>query len=671
MSFNRLAGETSPYLRQHKDNPVHWRPWSDEALADAKTQNKPVLLSIGYAACHWCHVMAHESFEDPGISAQMNDLFVNIKVDREERPDLDIIYQAALNMLGEQGGWPLTVFMTPDGDPFWGGTYFPPVSKFGRPGFGDVLKGISEVYHTDPDRVKTNVSALSDGMKALSKSEPGGLPSLDTMNRIADRLVQESDNKHGGIGTAPKFPQAAIYEQLWRAWKRTEKPEFKTAVTVTLDNICQGGIYDHLRGGFSRYSVDERWLAPHFEKMLYDNAQLIDLLTLVWQDTRDPLYEQRVAESVEWLLAEMLASDGGFASALDADSEGVEGKFYVWSADEIDDILGADAPLFRAFYNVTPEGNWENSCILNRLAIQQLSDPATETNLRNSRERLLAHRQSRIPPGKDDKILADWNGLIITALANAGLVFDKPDWIDAARRAFSFVQANMTHQDRLWHSWCDGKPTHPATLDDYAALGRGALALFEATGDPDYLAQAQHWVHIADRHYGDANAGGYFFAADDTPGLITRTKSAHDNAVPSGNGMMAHVCARLYFLTGDDAYYRKTESIITAFSGALTTNFFPLSTLVNAAEFLQSALQIVIVSPRADAAALSHAVYGLSLPNRLVSIIDPDVALPITHPAHGKGQLNGAPTAYICRGPVCSSPVTTPDALTQNLLSTP
>ncbi|MBT5107838.1 MAG: thioredoxin domain-containing protein [Rhodospirillaceae bacterium] len=667
MSSNRLAGETSPYLRQHKDNPVHWRPWGDAALDEAKALNKPVLLSVGYAACHWCHVMAHESFENPEISAQMNDLFVNIKVDREERPDLDIIYQAALNMLGEQGGWPLTIFMTPGGDPFWGGTYFPPEPRFGRPGFGDVLSGISDVYHSDPERVKTNVAALRQGLESLAKSEPGSLTSLNALNQIADRLVQENDSEHGGIGSAPKFPQGAIYEQLWRAWKRTGKPEFKAAVTVTLDNICQGGIYDHLRGGFSRYSVDDRWLAPHFEKMLYDNAQLIDLLTLVWQETRAPLYEQRVAETIAWLMTEMAAPGGAFISALDADSEGVEGKYYVWTAAEIDEFLGVDAPLFRAFYDVTPEGNWEGKCILNRLAIQQFSDTATEANLRRSREALLAHRAKRIPPGKDDKILADWNGLIIATLANAGLVFAKPEWVDAARRAFDFVQKSMTNQDRLWHSWCDGKANHPATLDDYAAMARGALALFEATGDNGYLVHAEHWVSIADRHYRDHEGGGYFFAADDTPGLITRTKTAHDNAVPSGNGMIANVFARLYFLTGNAAYYMKAEAIITAFSGAVTKNFFPLSTLLNSAEFLQSATQIVIVAHRDDAVPLTRAVYDLSLPNRLVSIVEPQTTLPVNHPAHGKGQIDGAPTAYVCQGAVCSAPVTEAESLKQSL----
>jgi hypothetical protein len=357
-------------------------------------------------------------------------------------------------------------------------------------------------------------------------------------------------------------------------------------------------------------------------------------------------------------------------SALDADSEGVEGKYYVWTADEIDEILGVDAPLFRAFYDVTPEGNWEDKCILNRLTIQQFSDPATEDNLRRSRETLLAHRSRRVPPGKDDKVLTDWNGLMITALANAGLAFDKPAWIDAARQAFEFVHTNMSNQDRLWHSWCDGKPNHPATLDDYAAIARAALALFEATGDAGYMDRAEHWVAIVDRHYRDPNGGGYYFAADDTPGLITRTKSAHDNAVPSGNGMIANVFARLYFLTGNPSYYMKAEGVITAFSGAVTKNFFPLSTLLNSAEFLQSATQIVIVASRADAAPLARAAYDLSLPNRLVSIVSPETALPKNHPAHGKGQTDGAPTAYVCLGAVCSTPVIDAESLKQSLQQT-
>ncbi|MBL4720691.1 MAG: thioredoxin domain-containing protein, partial [Alphaproteobacteria bacterium] len=419
---------------------------------------------------------------------------------------------------------------------------------------------------------------------------------------------------------------------------------------------------------------DERWLAPHFEKMLYDNAQLIELLTLVWQETRDVLYEQRIAETIEWLQAEMTGPDGELYSALDADSEGVEGKFYVWSAAEIDEILGANAPLFRAFYDVTPDGNWENTNILNRLKTQSIMDAATEESLRNSRVMLLSHRRSRVRPGLDDKVLADWNGLAIVALTKAGLALQRPDWVDMAKRAFSFVQKNLSNGDRLIHAWRDGRANHPATLDDYAAMTRAALSLYEATQDPAYLKQAEEWVATANTHYWDPETGGYFFAANDTPDLIARTKSANDNAVPSGNGMMANICARLYYLTGNTEYLTRSEEIITAFSGAAAKNFFPLSTLLNSAEFLQSATQIVIVAHEAESKDMKKIIYDLSLPNRIVTVVPPEAdataSLPDSHPAHGKTAIDGKPTAYICRGPVCSAPVTDPQKLKLALTET-
>src|SRR5215469_4910453 len=418
MDRNRLGDETSPYLLQHKDNPVHWRAWGEEALADAKAQDKPILLSVGYAACHWCHVMAHESFENPAIAGLMNDLYINIKVDREERPDLDAIYQHALALLGEQGGWPLTMFLSPDGEPFWGGTYFPPEPRWGRPGFAQVLQGIAQTFRAEHDKVEKNVLPLRD---------------VDPLN--------------GGIGTAPKFPQCGIFELLWRGWKRSRQAPFRDAVLRTLTTICQGGIYDHLGGGFARYSVDARWLAPHFEKMLYDNAELIDLLTLVWQEVRDPLYAQRVAETIGWLEREMVTSSGGFASSLDADSEHEEGKFYVWSAAEIDSLLGDDSAVFKDFYDVSPDGNWEGHNILNRLDHPALADEATETMLARCREKLFAVRIPRVRPGLDDKVLADWNGLMIAALAHAGLVFQRPDWLALAERGFAFVERDMAAPD--------------------------------------------------------------------------------------------------------------------------------------------------------------------------------------------------------------------------------
>ena len=669
MSRNRLAEETSPYLLQHQDNPVHWQPWGDDAFAAARNSGKPILLSIGYAACHWCHVMAHESFENDEIADVMNDLFVNIKVDREERPDIDTIYQTALQMLGEQGGWPLTMFLNPEGEPFWGGTYFPPAPRFGRPGFPQVLQGIAEVYHKEPERVKNNTEAMRSGLQSLSQSESGGDISVETMDAAAERLVQEVDTVHGGVGGAPKFPQPSFFDQLWRAWKRTQRPQYRDAVTTSLTQMCQGGIYDHLRGGFARYSVDARWLVPHFEKMLYDNAQLLDLLTLVWQETRDPLYGERVAETVDWVLGDMTDPDGGFASSLDADSEGEEGKFAVWSETEIDDALGDDAALFKEIYDVSHDGNWEGKNIPNRLHSVRPGPPAREATLARCRATLLDIRNKRIQPGKDDKILVDWNGMMIAALVNAGLAFEQPDWIATAARAFAFVRDRMSVDGRLRHSWRAGKLNHPATLDDYANMSRAALALYETTGEVHYQDSAIAWTDIADAHYLDEQGGGYFLAALDTPNLIAQTKSVVDNAVPAGNGTLVHVFVRLYYLTGELRHLERARRIIFAFSGELKRNIFPLATLINGNDLMLHALQIVVVGDRGDRAtsALLRAVYDNSLANRVVMVIAPDEALPESHPANGKGQVEGKPTAYVCEGQTCSPPLTDPDALHTDL----
>ena len=669
MSGNLLAGETSPYLLQHKDNPVHWMPWSPEALERAKRENKPILLSVGYAACHWCHVMAHESFENDEIAAAMNEGFVNIKVDREERPDIDGIYQSALQMMGEHGGWPLTMFLTPEGEPFWGGTYFPPTPRFGRPGFGQVLMSVAQVYHDEPERVQKNVDALRDGLGKLSEHQQGGAVSIALLDQIAEKLAQNVDPFRGGVGGAPKFPQPQIMEQIWRAWKRGGQEPFQRAVFVTLNNMCQGGIYDHLGGGFARYSVDDRWLVPHFEKMLYDNAQLVDLLTLVWQETQQPLYAERVAETIDWVLREMTTAKGGFASSLDADSEGEEGKFYVWTEAEVDALLGDRAAAFKAVYDVTAFGNWEEKTILNRLNRMDLLGEESEKQLAECRAVLFAERAKRIPPGLDDKVLADWNGLMIAALAFAGDTFDRADWIAAAERAFRFIQSDMTNGARLHHSWREGDARHPATLDDYANLCRAAVALYEVTGETGYLDQAETWLETVETHFRDSDNPGYFFAADDTPGLITRAKHADDNAVPAGNGVLVGVFAKLYYLTGKDDYREKAEALVGAFSGEVQRNFFPLSSLLNGSELLQSALQIVIVGDRSapETAALREAVRTASLPNRVLTLLDPAQALPGGHPAAGKGQQDGKATAYLCAGMVCSAPITDPAALREEL----
>ena len=665
---NRLAGETSPYLLQHASNPVAWQPWGPEALAEARRDDKPILLSVGYAACHWCHVMAHESFEDTGVAALMNESFVNIKVDREERPDLDTIYQHALAMLGEQGGWPLTMFLTPDGAPFWGGTYFPPTPRFGRPGFPQVLQGIAEVWRDQREKVRQNVTALANALDKIWESHGGaGIP-LSVNDEAAKRLVQNIDTVHGGIGEAPKFPNTSILELIWRGGRRLGEPELGGAVVLTLDRMCQGGIYDHLGGGFARYATDAAWLVPHFEKMLYDNAQLIELLLMVWQGTGTPLFETRLRETAEWVLREMVAEGGGYAATLDADSEGHEGKFYVWSAAEIDAALGDDAALFRRAYDVTDSGNWEGVNILNRSRGGEFTADEERT-LGSCRQILIERRAQRVWPGWDDKVLADWNGLMIAALARAGRVMGEDEWIAAARRAFAFVVSNMTDGDRLLHSFRAGSARHAATLDDYAGMIGAAAALFEVTGDDACLDRAARWAGVLDRHFHDAMGGGYFFTADDAEALIVRTKTANDNATPAGNGLLAMASARLWLLTGDAAWRARAEGIVAAFAGEVERNFFPLGTLLNANEILQRGVQVVIAGDPADTAAraLADAAWASPDPNRVIQFVPNGATLPADHPAAGKGMVDGTPAAYVCVGATCSLPVTDAAALAERI----
>jgi uncharacterized protein YyaL (SSP411 family) len=586
VSRNNLDRETSPYLLQHRDNPVHWQPWGQAALDQAKTEDKPILLSVGYAACHWCHVMAQESFENPGIAELMNARFVNIKVDREERPDLDTIYQHALMLLGEQGGWPLTMFLTPSGEPFWGGTYFPPESRWGRPAFAEVLKGIAEVYARDKAKVQTNVEGLRAQLQKLAAPEPGDAIPEDLGARVAEGMLRAVDSVHGGIGDAPKFPQAPLLDLLWRGWKRTKNAGMRDAVLLTLDNISQGGIYDHVGGGFARYSTDARWLVPHFEKMLYDNALLIRLLTEAWKETRQALYRERVAETVAWLEREMVLPEGGFSSSLDADSEHEEGKFYVWSEAEIDFLLGPRAAVFKTIYDVSAGGNWEGHNILNRLNNMELGAVEAEAALAQDRAVLLAARAKRVRPGLDDKALADWNGMMIAALAEAACAFARPEYLALARRAFDFVAARMTDKDgRLLHSFRAGRAKNTGLLDDYAQMIAAALALYEAAGEDIFLERARAWEKICFARYGDENSGGYFTAATDAEALILRVKQAMDGPTPSGNGTMALNLTRLFYLTGEDAYRERAEKLFAAFAGEVKRNPFGHATLLAAREF--------------------------------------------------------------------------------------
>ena len=674
MSRNHLGQETSPHLRQHKDNPVHWYAWGDAALAAAKTANKPILLSVGYAACHWCHVMAHESFENPDIADEMNARFINIKVDREERPDIDNIYQTALQLLGEQGGWPLTMFLTPDGEPFWGGTYFPPTPRYGRPGFDQVLKSISHTYENAPDQVEGNVGAIRDAMAGALSPKGGGAMSLETLDHVAAAAVRIVDPYTGGTQGAPKFPQPMFFRFLWAAHLRSGSAIFADAVKLSLDNMCQGGIYDHLGGGFARYSTDDRWLAPHFEKMLYDNALLLELMSDVWLKTKSPLYAKRTEETIGWLLREMKNGKEGdegfaFAGALDADSEGEEGRFYVWSAEEIHDVLGDDADAFAQVYDVTPGGNWEGKTILNRLHTMDWDDDR-EAAMAPLRDKLIARRDTRIRPGRDDKILADWNGLIIAGLTRAGIVFDTPEWTGLAQDVFAWVKTHMTGDDgRLRHSFCAGELQHPAVIDDYANMARAALYLAEATGDTAYIADAEAWVKIADDHYDDPEGGGYFMSADDTPGLVARPKPVFDNAQPAGNGTMAEVLVRLALMTGKPAYRSRAENLFETFMAEEPTHNIHHPTLLIAWEMLVRGTQIVIAGDTGDPATKVLVDVALKTPNRLgvVTRVAPDTDLPADHAAAGKGTVDGKPAAYVCVGHTCSLPVTEPAALADAL----
>ncbi|WP_413204520.1 thioredoxin domain-containing protein [Rhodospirillum sp. A1_3_36] len=670
---NRLSEETSPYLLQHKDNPVHWYAWGDEAFAAARESNRPILLSVGYAACHWCHVMAHESFENPEIANQMNALFINIKVDREERPDVDALYQGALSMTGERGGWPLTMFLTPAGEPFVGGTYFPSDNRYGRPGFPSVLAHVSKIFHEQPDRIRQTADSLKEGLIQVNADGASTAPplSIPKLNEFANSLVQHLDPHRGGVGQAPKFPMPFAFDFLWRAWLRTGDQRFRLGVVKVLGAMSEGGIYDHLGGGFARYSTDDDWLVPHFEKMLYDNAQLIELMTLVWKDTQSPLLARRTAETIAWLDREMTGENGAFCATLDADSEGVEGKFYVWTAEEIDGLLPPeDAALFKEVYDISSGGNWEGTSILNRsqgLTVEMTED--LEARLQPLRQVLLAARETRIRPGRDDKILADWNGLAIAALTQAGLTFDRPDWIARARQAYDGILSTMTHGDhRLGHALCQGRLQTTALLEDYAAMIKAALALYEGTGERPFLDQAKAWTGTVERHYRDPAGGGYFQSADDAGDMILRVRSLADTSQPAGNGMMVQVFARLFLLTGEDHFRDRGDQVIVSHGDRILQQFPHTATALSGLELLAEGMQVVLVD---DDDSLSRIVAGSPLATFVVSRISSGQDLPEGHPARGKTAVEGKPTAYVCTAGVCGLPITDPAALKDALARKP
>ena len=663
--MNRLKHAASPYLLQHQGNPVDWWEWSEEAFAEARASDRPVLLSVGYAACHWCHVMAHESFESPAIAAVMNELFVNIKVDREERPDIDHVYMSALHTLGEQGGWPLTMFLDGEGAPFWGGAYFPPTSRYGRPGFIDVLRQISGIYRSERERVDRNASAIGKALQeSLQRVTEAGEPDLD---EIAIQIARRFDRNHGGLGGAPKFPNPGLIELLWRHAARSGDEASRAAANRTLMQMARGGIHDHLGGGFARYAVDEGWLVPHFEKMLYDNAQLLPLYALEAARTGDPLLLEAADGIVAWLERDMLLLERAFAASLDADSEGVEGKFYVWTLAELEEVLGPDdAALFARHYDVTADGNWEGHTILNRLGTPDPS-PEIATKLADLRVRLLSFRSQRIPPGRDDKILADWNGLMITGLVRASGILGRKDWIELAAGAFRFAAESMANGGGLAHSYRAGRLIAPGFALDHAAMAEAALALHDATGERHYFELAKCWSGHLDRHYREADSGLLRMTRADSAALPVIPRPTHDDAVPNANGLHAANLLRIAAQSGLPEDRERADQFLAIVLAAAVHAPMAHGSILNAYDLARNGVDIVLAGPTRD----SFRQTALALPYLTTMLADcPDPAgLPPEHPAHAYAKQAGNGAAFVCLHGRCLPPVTEPNRLAEAVSS--
>ena len=571
---NRLSAETSPYLLQHADNPVDWYPWGEEAIERAVAEDKPIFLSIGYSACHWCHVMEHESFEDAQIAAQLNERFVNIKVDREERPDLDQLYMNAVQMLTGRGGWPMSVFLTPDLRPFYGGTYWPPSGRMGMPGFNEVIAAVHDAWVNRREQVSNTAGQLSDGLRSTLRFDLGSAALDEQPLRAAEAALQRVfDHRHGGFGGAPKFPHPMDLRLLLRLWHRQRRDGVLHMVTHTLDKMAAGGIYDHLGGGFHRYSVDEVWLAPHFEKMLYDNALLASCYTEAYQATGNAGYARIVRETLDYVLREMTDPAGGFYSTQDADSEGEEGKFYVWTPGEIEAVLGSEAAAtFCYVYDVSDEGNFEGRNILNLpktieqcAAIRKRDLNELVQELNGSRTKLLAARNQRIAPGLDDKVLVGWNGLMIDALAAAAAALDELRYLTAATRAADFLLTHLRdEQGRLSHCWRGGTAKIRAFLDDYSCLANGLVTLYQSGFEERFIDEACALADAMLAEFADPQGGRFFFTPADQSTPIARQKDLQDGAVPSGNAMAATALLRLGKLCGNDAYLSAAERILFA-----------------------------------------------------------------------------------------------------------
>ena len=673
---NRLSRETSPYLLQHAHNPVDWYPWGDEAFEKATSENKPILLSIGYSACHWCHVMEHESFENEKIAALMNELFVNIKVDREERPDLDEIYMNAVQMLTGRGGWPMTMFLTPDRKPFYGGTYFPPEDRQGMPGFPRILMGVSQAYRERPEDVQKSVSQILTALQRMAESqETSKNLSPAVVAAGAENIARAYDSDNGGLGQAPKFPNAGVYELFLRHYSHSKNERFLEMVIHTLTKMGQGGIYDHLGGGFHRYSVDAKWLVPHFEKMLYDNAQLVRIYANAYTISREPLFKSIVEETVGYLFREMLDPKGGFYSTQDADSEGEEGKFFVWTAEEINRVIGeSEGEIFCRMYDVGEPGNFEGKSILHPiLTVDQAGklfrkEPRDiEAIVARAKEKLFAEREKRVKPFRDEKIITAWNGLMLSGLAEAIKLSENPAWIDAAARTVEFIFSDMARGGLLLHTHKDGQSKLLGYLDDYAFLAVGLLDLYEAVLDRTYLDRAIQLTDVLLREFWDERDGGFFFTGKSHEPLISRAKPVFDASIPSGNAMATQLLLRLHHLTGDDRYRTPTEKILRSYYDAMESQPFGFAHMLCVLDFyLQGAKEIVIVGNLAESGVkeLIAQVNATYLPNKVLQLARPGTALAAISPLlQGKSQVDGKPTAYVCQNFTCSPPVTSRNEL--------
>ncbi|HEY6882005.1 MAG TPA: thioredoxin domain-containing protein [Polyangiales bacterium] len=666
---NRLIHETSPYLLQHAHNPVDWYPWGPEALERARREDKPILLSIGYAACHWCHVMERESFENPAIAALMNQHFVSIKVDREERPDLDDIYMAATIAMTGHGGWPMTVFLAPDQRPFFAGTYFPPERRYGRPGFGELLERIAEVWREDRAGVESQASQLSEAVQAqLGATTPDAIPP-DAIDAAVAQLSEAYDARWGGFGGAPKFPPSPALRLLLRHAAHTGDARALEIARGTLDGMARGGIYDHVGGGFSRYSTDERWHVPHFEKMLYDNGQLARVYVEAFQLTKDPTYERVARETLDYLLREMQSPEGGFYSATDADSEGVEGKFFTFTEAELNALLGPRARAFNAYYGVTSEGNWESTNVLwtpePRAEVARtlgLEEAALSEELAAARAAVYTARAARVPPLLDDKILVSWNALVIGALAEAARAFAEPRYAHAAQRAADDLLSRFVRPDGGLYRTARGQRVHlDAYLEDYAFLGVALIELYEAGGAQRYLERALSLCERMRRDFED-EAGGFFQTAHDHEALLARPRDSQDDALPNANAIAAELCARLssHFARAD---LRTAAERAVERAGALiprSPRAF-VSTIACADLLARGPVEVAIVG---DSPALHAAVGSVFLPNRILAHGSGTETLPLLA---GKSMVRGAPAVYVCRNFACEAPLTRPEEVAASL----